>query len=84
VLDKQCVELGEEVNPDKTAVIVLGGQEDVGNKVVTVDKPTTAKDVKDVENRVIDGLRHGCRGNSLRHRCGSLQQLSDSRQGWRR
>jgi hypothetical protein len=66
VLDEQCVKLGEEVDPDKTAIIILGGQEDIGNKVVIVDKPTTVKDVEDVENRVIDGLdglRHGCRGN---------------------
>jgi hypothetical protein len=84
VLDEWCVELGEEVDPDKMAVIVLGGREDIGDKVITVDKLAMAKDVEDVEDGVINGLRHGCRGDGLGHRCSRPQQLRNSQWGWRR
>jgi CobQ-like glutamine amidotransferase family enzyme len=50
VLDERCVELEEEVDPDKMAIVILGGKEDIGDKVVMVDKPTMAKDIEDVEN----------------------------------
>jgi hypothetical protein len=63
-LNQRSVELGEEVDPSKMDVVVLCCREDIGDKVVTIDKPATVKDVLNVKDRIVFGIG----GNRARER----------------
>jgi hypothetical protein len=50
VFDQQCVKLWEEVDPDKTAIVISGCREDISNKVFTGVKPLARENVQDVKD----------------------------------
>ena len=47
---EQGVKYGVEFNPGDISVVILLGRQDFGNKVVPVEEPLIAKDVKDLKN----------------------------------
>jgi hypothetical protein len=49
-LDQVCVESRLEVNPAKTAMVILLGREDVGSKMIPVEEPVRPEDVQDRED----------------------------------
>ena len=44
------MELGEEIYPDKMAMVILGSGEDIGNKVVSGNEPASMEDILNVKD----------------------------------
>jgi hypothetical protein len=55
--DKGCVESREETNPCKLAIVVAGSWENIGNKMLAVDKLARSEEIEDVEDRMVCILR---------------------------
>jgi len=57
MLHKMCVKGGLKVHPGITALIAFLSREDVGNEMVPVEEPTGAKDIENIEDGKLVGVR---------------------------
>jgi len=51
MLHKVCVEWGLEIHPNKTSLLILLSREDICNKVIPIEEPPEAKDIKNIKHR---------------------------------